>query len=83
MRFCERPFKHAHLARDGEVWPCAWMHCTLGNLNEQTLGEMWRGEGAEQARESILDGSFAFCRGTSCPYLERDELPDLSEEELR
>ena len=83
MKFCERPFKHAHLARDGEVWPCAWMHCTIGNLNEQTLGEMWHSVGAEQARDSILNGSFSFCRGTSCPYLERDELPDLSEEELR
>lgn len=83
MKFCERPFKHAHLARDGEVWPCAWMHCTIGNLNERTLGEMWHSEGAELARESILNGSFAFCRGTSCPYIERDELSDLSEEEIR
>ena len=54
MKFCERPFKHAHLARDGEVWPCAWMHCTIGNLNEQTLGEMWHSEGAEQARDSYF-----------------------------
>ena len=82
MKFCERPFKHAHLARDGEVWPCAWMHCTIGNLNEQSLGEMWHSEGAELARNSILNGSFAFCRGTSCPYLERNELPELSEEEI-
>lgn len=82
MKFCERPFRFAYLADKGEVWPCGWMHFVIGNLYEQDLDEIWHSEAAEQARQSILNGSFAFCRKTSCPYCERDELPDLTEEEI-
>lgn len=83
MKFCERPFTFAFLAEKGEVWPCPWMHYTIGNLYEQDLDEIWHSEAAEAARQTILDGSFKLCRKQSCPFLERDELPDLSEETLR
>ena len=83
MKFCVKPFNNVYLASDGEVWPCGWMHYVIGNLYEQNLDEIWHSEAAEQARKSILDGSFAFCRKTSCPFCERDELPDLTEEEIR
>jgi len=58
------------------------MHYTIGNLYEQNMDEIWHSEAAQAARESILNGSFAFCRKTSCPFFERNELPDLSEEEI-
>lgn len=83
MKFCERPFKHAYLRFGGEVWPCSWMHIVLGNLYEQSMEEIWHSEAAQKARESILDGSFAYCRKTSCPYCERGELLDLTEEEIK
>lgn len=82
MKFCEKPFKSVYLAPDGEVWPCGWMHCTLGNLYESSLDEIWHSGAAEQARESIRNGSFAFCRELSCPFCERGELLDLSEQEI-
>lgn len=83
MKFCDRPFKYAYLAPNGEVWPCGWMHCTIGNLYEQDLDEIWHSEAAQKARESILNGSFAFCRKMSCPFCERDELLDLTEQEIQ
>ena len=83
MKFCERPFTYAYLGQHGEVRPCGWMHYIIGNLYEQDLKEIWHGEEARKARESIRDGSFAYCRKQSCPMLERDELPDISEEELQ
>lgn len=83
MKFCKRPFNSTYMAPDGEVWPCSWMHCTIGNLYEQDLGEIWNSKGAKQARDSILDGTFAFCRKTSCPFLEREDLPDLSDDEIK
>ena len=83
MKFCDRPFTFAYLADKGEVWPCGWMHYTIGNLYEQNLDEIWHSEAAQVARQTILDGSFAFCRKQSCPFLERNELPDLTEEEIR
>lgn len=83
MKFCDHPFRYAYLAPNGEVWPCGWMHYCIGNLYEHDLDEIWHSEAAERARQSILNGSFAFCRKTSCPYCERGELPDLTEEEIQ
>lgn len=83
MKFCDKPFTSVYLAPNGEVWPCGWMHYTIGNLYEQNLDEIWHSEEAWKARESILNGSFAFCRETSCPYCERGEVPDLTEEEIQ
>lgn len=83
MKFCERPFKFAYLSEKGEVWVCSWMRFVVGNLYEQNLDEIWHSTAAERARQSIIDGSFAFCRKTSCPYCERDELLDLTDEELK
>ena len=83
MKFCERPFNSIYLPPSGEVWPCAWMHFVMGNLNEQNLEDIWNSDAAKAARETILDGSFAFCRKTSCQFIERGTLPDLSEEEIK
>lgn len=82
MKFCEKPFKSVYLAPNGEVWPCGWMHCIIGNIYEQDLDEIWHSEAAEQARKSIKNGSFAFCREISCPFCERGELLNLSEQEI-
>jgi len=59
------------------------MHYVIGNLYENDLDEIWKSEAAQRARESILDGSFAFCRKTSCPRCERGDLPEFSEKEVR
>lgn len=82
MKFCDRPFKYAYLTTEGRVWPCPWMHYDIGNLYEQDLDEIWHSEAAQAARDTITDGSFAYCRKMSCRFLERDELPDLSEREV-
>ncbi len=82
MKFCNKPFTYAYFGDKGEVWPCGWMHYTIGNLYEQDIDEIWHSEAADKARQSIRNGSFAFCRETSCPYCERGELLDLSEEEI-
>ncbi len=83
MKFCNRPFDSVYLAPDGEVWPCSWMHCIIGNVYENNLDEIWKSTEAQKARDSIRDGSFAFCRKMSCPFLERDDLPDLPENEFK
>lgn len=83
MKFCNRPFAYAYLGDKGEVWPCGWMHYCIGNLYEQNIDEIWHSEAADKARQSIVDGTFAFCRKTSCPFCERGELEDLPKAEIR
>lgn len=53
---------------DGRVRICGWTDGTIGNLIEQDLDEIWKGEKAEIQRDAIRNGSFAFCRKTSCPF---------------
>lgn len=52
MKFCERPFNSTYMAPDGEVWPCSWMHCILGNLYDSDLSEIWNSEAAQQAKQA-------------------------------
>lgn len=82
MRYCDRPFRHMYILPDGRVRSCSWTDGSIGNLIEQDVDEIWHGEKAERQREAIRNGSFSYCRKTSCPFLENDSLPDLSEEEF-
>jgi len=59
------------------------MHYPIGDWYEQNVDEIWNSEAAQKARESIADGSFSYCRKVSCPFLERDSLPDVTEEEMK
>jgi len=58
------------------------MHYVIGNLYQQDMDDIWQSEAAQKARDSIADGSFAFCRKMSCPFCERGDLEDLSEQEF-
>lgn len=82
MKYCSNPFRYMYVLPDGRVRICGWTDGTVGNLLEQDILEIWHGERAERQRDAIRDGSFSYCRKTSCPYLENDLLPDLSEEEF-
>lgn len=82
MKFCHRPFTFMYLGPRGEIWPCPWMHYVIGNIYQQDVDEIWHSKAAQLARESVLNGSYAYCRKTSCPFLERGDLPEVSQENL-
>ncbi len=42
----------------------------IGNINHQSLDEVWNGENAQEIRRSILDGSYKYCDHTACPFLQ-------------
>lgn len=81
-RFCSRPYRNLHCDPGGEVRFCSWMDIKIGNVLEQSVEDIWHGEKAERLRGTFRDGSFKFCRTTSCPFLENDSLERLDEEEL-
>lgn len=83
MKFCSKPFEQIHLDPGGGVRVCGWTDESIGNILEEDLETIWHGEKAETIRESILDGSYSYCRAISCPYLENDSLPDIEGEELQ
>ena len=82
MKFCRRPFDGMYFMPDGNVSVCGWTDATIGNIIEEDIDSIWHGEIAERVRASVKDGSYRYCRKESCPFLENDSLPDISQEEM-
>mgnify|MGYP002474790087 CR=1 FL=1 len=61
----------------GDVRLCAWTGYNLGNLQEHSIEELWHGKKAEIFRQSMLDGSYRFCKCQACPYLAHDNLETM------
>lgn len=91
--FCSKPFKWfevTHLKKIGEVFMCcpAWLDTSIGNLQDQSVEEIWNGEKAQEIRHSILDGSFKYCNRSRCAFLQTISGPvqkaeDVQEEDLK
>lgn len=81
IKFCDRPFNSIHLDPNGGCRLCAWTNANLGDLVQEDLETVWNSENANKIREAVKKGNYEFCRKTSCPFLENDSLPEISEEE--
>lgn len=73
--FCSKPFTWFEVSRgnrEGEVFLCCptWLDTPAGNIDEQTVAEIWNGPVAQDIRQSILDGTFKYCRADRCPHLQ-------------
>lgn len=78
--FCSKPFTWFEVSRnvrENEVFLCcpSWLDTPAGNLRDQSVEEIWNGPVARDIRRSILDGSFAYCNRTRCPYLQTESGP--------
>ncbi len=56
--FCMLPWIHLHAYPDGRAYPCcfAFDPYPVGNLNEQSLKEVWNGEKMREMRLRMLNG---------------------------
>jgi MoaA/NifB/PqqE/SkfB family radical SAM enzyme len=82
MKYCSRPFDMMHFDPNGDVRICSWTDVSIGNSVTDDLDDIWCGVKAEEIRDSVRDGSFRYCRATSCPLLENNLLPDLNNDEF-
>lgn len=78
--FCAKPFTWFEVSRgerEGDVFLCcpSWLDTPIGNLDEQSVEELWNGPVAQQIRATILDGSFSMCRRDRCPFLQTETGP--------
>lgn len=81
--FCSKPFSWFEVSRgaeEGEVYLCcpSWLNAPVGNLNQQSVEEVWNGPVAQDVRRSILDGSFEYCDSVRYPYLNGREGPVIT-----
>lgn len=54
MRSCKKCFEYAYIFVGGDVRMCPWNGVVIGNLLENTLEEIWRGEKAEEIRKAFM-----------------------------
>jgi hypothetical protein len=79
--FCSQPFVRYEILGGGgdrgEVFPCcqSWLKKSFGSMADKPVSAVWNGRAAQDIRRSILDGSFRYCRGDVCPYLQRIDGP--------
>jgi len=86
-KFCERPFFWFEPGITGDTYSCcpSWLGKKIGNINNDSVEDVWNSESAKEIRSSILDGSFRFCNKKICPFITGNMLrdkndPNLSEE---
>lgn len=83
---CSMPFKRMDVMPNGDVYLCIkdWVndYGPVGNLQIQSLEEIWKGKDAENFRKTVTDGSYSYCNATRCAWLCEDhEDSPLQEEE--
>jgi radical SAM protein with 4Fe4S-binding SPASM domain len=65
---CDWPFERAYVTHDGKVQPCCMVmgadRATLGDLEEQSFADIWRGDAYRRFRTALLgDTPPEVCRG--------------------
>lgn len=61
----------------GDVRICGWTNYYIGNLIDNTIEELWKGESAQLFRESLLDGSYRYCSRTDCPNFANNRMDEM------
>lgn len=71
-----------YIGLNGRCSICGWSNVYIGNLYDQSFEKIWNFEKIKQVRETMKKRDFRYCNCTSCPHLENNDLPDLSEQEI-
>jgi len=68
---CENPWVHFEVNNpNGDVTMCCDNSTVLGNVNEDSVADIWNGEGYQKIRKRMAEeGAHAFCPHT-CPVLQ-------------
>ena len=76
MKYCKEPFVHADIDTDGNIRLCcaSWHDKIVGNINKNTLEQIWQSEEANEVRNSINDQTYKFCKLDICPLWQSDIL---------
>lgn len=68
---CDYPFTHFEVNNpNGDVTFCCNHQLVLGNVNRQTMAEIWNGEEYQKVRRAFLDGRMRRYCYESCPVLQ-------------
>jgi sulfatase maturation enzyme AslB (radical SAM superfamily) len=81
------------VSEKGEVFLCcpSWLDKPIGNLQHQSVEEIWNGAQAQEIRRSVLNGSLEYCNRSRCPFLQTvsgpvedvTDVEDIEDRDLR
>lgn len=68
---CLEPFSYTEVRLGGDVNICCtqWNPAVIGNVLTTDFSQIWNGEKAQIIRNTILDGSYSYCNGSTCPKM--------------
>lgn len=92
--FCAKPFTWFEISGwnepKGDVYMCCptWLDTPIGNIQYQSVEEIWNGEKAQKIRRSILDESFEYCNYSRCAFLQTlsgpvQKVEDIKDKDLK
>ena len=79
-KICLSPFVSVEVTYTGQVRLCgcaAWMPATVGNLFDNSIGELLSSALAQDIRRSIGDGSYRYCDADTCGIIRSNGLNDI------
>jgi hypothetical protein len=71
IKDCKHPWENLQVLATGEVRVCCWSSQHLGNLNKDTLDDIWLGKTLQELREFVKSNKLhPICNGAPCPYVQ-------------
>lgn len=82
--FCNSPFTTLETTHQGLAYVCCpiWLPTPIGKLDSDP-DELWNGPTAQKLRDSIIDGSYAYCSRTHCPLIANRALAPRDSDEVQ
>jgi MoaA/NifB/PqqE/SkfB family radical SAM enzyme len=69
---CRHPWDNLQILTTGDVRVCCWSNKPVGNLNKNSLDEIWNGDEMKILRESVEnDKVHDLCKNAACPYIQQ------------
>lgn len=85
MKYCHQFYDYLYIDNnEGNICLCPWMepkNACIGNLFKDKVEEAYNSDYANYLRSTMDDQTFRFCRPEACPFLQNNDLEEISPEE--
>lgn len=85
MKYCHLFYDYLYVDNsEGNICFCPWMdpkYSCIGNLNHDKIENAYNGDYANHLRSTMDDQTFKYCRPEACPFIQNNELEEISSEE--
>lgn len=69
MNWCGLPWRAMLIDIDGNVRVCCHNNIILGNLNYDTVENIWNNDKYQELRKRLKVNDFSYGCGSACPYI--------------